>query len=121
VRSLGFARDDNLRVLPRLTVLAGNEPGTTGRPDADAAQQFDLPQQVPTRTRFVIPSEVEGPHKSTMTFHLYMLTNRSRVVLYIGVTNNLESRMYWHSNARSDVYRHSMRKKQLKRFEPGGL
>jgi hypothetical protein len=50
-----------------------------------------------------------------MTFYLYMLTNRSRVVLYIGITNNLERRNCWHNNARSDVCRYSTLKKQLKR------
>ena len=39
-----------------------------------------------------------------MTFYVYMLTNRSRVVLYIGVTNGLESRMWWHWNAENNSF-----------------
>ena len=33
------------------------------------------------------------------TFYVYMMTNRSRVVLYTGVTNSLESRLWFHNNA----------------------
>jgi len=33
------------------------------------------------------------------TFYVYMMTNRSRVVLYTGVTNSLEVRLWFHSNA----------------------
>jgi len=32
------------------------------------------------------------------TFFVYMMTNRSRVVLYIGVTNNLERRVWEHQS-----------------------
>jgi putative endonuclease len=32
------------------------------------------------------------------TFYVYMMTNRSRVVLYTGVTNNLEGRLWFHRN-----------------------
>jgi putative endonuclease len=31
-----------------------------------------------------------------MSFHVYMLTNQARTVLYIGVTNNLERRLHEH-------------------------
>jgi putative endonuclease len=30
------------------------------------------------------------------TFYVYMMTNRSRVVLYTGVTNSLERRIWYH-------------------------
>jgi len=33
------------------------------------------------------------------TFYIYMLCNRSRTVLYTGVTNSLESRLWFHANA----------------------
>jgi putative endonuclease len=31
-------------------------------------------------------------------YYVYMMTNRSRVVLYIGVTNSLERRLWFHHN-----------------------
>ena len=34
-------------------------------------------------------------------FFVYMMTNRSRVVLYVGVTNSLERRLWYHDNASS--------------------
>jgi putative endonuclease len=34
------------------------------------------------------------------TFYVYMMTNRSRVVLYIGITNSLERRT-WHHRSRN--------------------
>jgi len=33
------------------------------------------------------------------TYFVYMMTNRSRVVIYTGVTNNLESRLWFHGKA----------------------
>jgi putative endonuclease len=33
-----------------------------------------------------------------MTYYVYLLTNKGRTVLYIGVTNELENRMWWHWN-----------------------
>ena len=35
------------------------------------------------------------------TYYVYMMTNRSRVVLYTGVTNSLESRLWFHANGSS--------------------
>jgi putative endonuclease len=37
------------------------------------------------------------------TFYVYMMTNRSRVVLYVGITNSLERRTWYHrsGNAKS--------------------
>ena len=32
------------------------------------------------------------------SYHVYMMTNESRVVLYIGVTNNLERRVWEHQH-----------------------
>ena len=33
------------------------------------------------------------------TFYVYMVSNRSRSVLYTGVTNSLERRLWFHANA----------------------
>jgi putative endonuclease len=32
------------------------------------------------------------------TYYVYMMTNRSRVVLYTGITNSLEGRLWFHAN-----------------------
>jgi putative endonuclease len=32
------------------------------------------------------------------TYYVYMMTNRSRVVLYTGVTNSIERRLWFHRN-----------------------
>ena len=44
------------------------------------------------------------------TYYVYMLTNRSRVVLYTGVTNSLERRLWFHDNTdkRSFVKRYNV-------------
>ncbi len=34
-----------------------------------------------------------------MSYFVYMMTNRSRVVIYTGVTNSLQSRLWFHANA----------------------
>ncbi|SFW41717.1 putative endonuclease [Sinomicrobium oceani] len=31
-------------------------------------------------------------------YYVYILTNRKKTVLYIGVTNNLKTRLYYHKN-----------------------
>jgi putative endonuclease len=33
------------------------------------------------------------------TYFVYMMTNRSRVVLYTGITNSLERRLWFHNNS----------------------
>ena len=35
----------------------------------------------------------------THNYHIYILTNKNKTVLYIGVTNNLKTRLYEHSNS----------------------
>ena len=34
----------------------------------------------------------------TVTYYVYLLTNRNNKVMYLGVTNNLERRLYEHKN-----------------------
>ncbi|WP_250434183.1 GIY-YIG nuclease family protein [Hanstruepera flava] len=36
--------------------------------------------------------------KGTHNYYVYMLTNKSKTVLYTGVTNNLKERLYQHRN-----------------------
>ena len=38
------------------------------------------------------------------TFYVYMMTNKSRVVLYTGITNSLEVRVWQHRHARLDGF-----------------
>jgi putative endonuclease len=38
------------------------------------------------------------------TFYLYMMTNKSRVVLYTGITNSLEVRLWQHRNHSIDGF-----------------
>ena len=49
----------------------------------------------------VIPRSPRRPRDlpvAVKTFSVYMMTNRSRVVLYTGVTNSLERRIWFHRN-----------------------
>ena len=55
-----------------------------------------------------------------MTFYIYMLTNRSRVVLYIGVTNDLENRMQWHHNTEKNSFVKKYKLDRLVYFEEFG-
>ncbi|MFD2542772.1 GIY-YIG nuclease family protein [Lacinutrix gracilariae] len=36
--------------------------------------------------------------KGTHNYYVYILTNKSKTVLYTGVTNNLSERLYFHNN-----------------------
>ena len=47
-----------------------------------------------------------------------MLTNRSRVVLYIGVTNNLEGRLWWHWNTEKNSFVKKYKLDRLVYYEP---
>ena len=38
------------------------------------------------------------------TYYVYFLTNRSRSVLYIGVTSSLERRLWFHANTPADTF-----------------
>ena len=37
-------------------------------------------------------------------YYTYMITNRSRVVLYTGVTNSLERRLWFHGNTTAETF-----------------
>jgi len=51
------------------------------------------------------------------TFYVYMMTNRSRVVLYTGVTNSLEVRMWFHTNAQAKAFTKRYKVDRLVYFE----
>ena len=34
----------------------------------------------------------------THNYFVYFLTNKMKTVLYVGITNDLKSRLYWHQN-----------------------
>ncbi|MDD7884676.1 GIY-YIG nuclease family protein [Flavivirga sp. 57AJ16] len=36
--------------------------------------------------------------KGTHNYYIYILTNKTKTVLYTGVTNNLKERLYYHKN-----------------------
>ena len=36
--------------------------------------------------------------KGTHNYYVYILTNKSKTVLYTGITNNLKERLYFHQN-----------------------
>ncbi|MGB4447244.1 MAG: GIY-YIG nuclease family protein [Cloacibacterium sp.] len=35
----------------------------------------------------------------THNYYVYILTNLNKTVLYIGITNDLKARLYWHQNS----------------------
>jgi putative endonuclease len=38
------------------------------------------------------------------TFYVYMLCNRSRTVLYTGITNSLQSRLWYHQHTKKNTF-----------------
>ena len=50
-------------------------------------------------------------------FYVYMMTNRSRVVLYTGVTNSLEIRMWFHASAQARAFTKRYKVDRLVYFE----
>jgi len=52
-------------------------------------------------------------------YYVYILTNKIKTVLYIGVTNNLKERLFYHTNpeAHSKSFSHKYRCKYLIYFE----
>jgi len=51
------------------------------------------------------------------TFHVYMMTNRSRVVLYTGVTSSLEVRLWFHARAGAKSFTKRYKVDRLVYFE----
>jgi len=54
----------------------------------------------------------------TSQYYVYILTNKSNKVLYIGVTNDLERRMYEHKNKMVDGFRKKYNLNKLVYFDP---
>ena len=52
-------------------------------------------------------------------YYIYILTNKNKTVLYIGVINNLKERLYYHSNpeAHSKSFSHKYKCQYLIYFE----
>ncbi len=52
-------------------------------------------------------------------YYVYILTNKSKTVLYIGMTNNLKERLFYHNNpeAHSKSFSHKYNCKHLIYFE----
>ena len=51
------------------------------------------------------------------TFYVYMMTNRSCVVLYTGVTNSLEVRLWFHARAEAKSFTKRYKVDRLVYFE----
>src|SRR5437016_5675521 len=47
------------------------------------------------------------------TYYVYIMTNRSRVVLYTGVTNSIESRLWFHATASAKSFTKRYKVNQL--------
>jgi len=57
------------------------------------------------------------PPQMNRTFYVYMMTNRSRVVLYTGVTNSLEVRLWFHARAGAKSFTKRYKVDRLVYFE----
>ena len=57
--------------------------------------------------------------KGTHNYYIYIITNKNKAVLYIGVTSNLKERLYYHSHpeANSKHFSHKYNCKYLIYFE----
>ena len=57
--------------------------------------------------------------KGTHNYYVYIITNKTKTVLYIGVTNNLKERLYYHENPTADSkhFTHRYNCKYLLLFE----
>lgn len=47
---------------------------------------------------------MRDPTVEVKTYYVYMMTNRSRVVLYTGLTNSLERPLWRHQNTRKPTF-----------------
>jgi putative endonuclease len=57
--------------------------------------------------------------KGTHNYYVYILTNKNKTVLYIGVTNDLKERLHYHNNpeAHSKSFSHKYKCNYLIYFE----
>jgi len=53
----------------------------------------------------------------TKTFYVYMMTNRSRVVLYTGITNSLMRRVWQHQNGEIEGFTKNYKVNRLVYYE----
>ena len=56
-------------------------------------------------------------HKNVHQYYLYVLSNKYNATLYIGVTNDLERRMYEHKNKLIDGFTKTYRLNRVVYFE----
>lgn len=45
-------------------------------------------------------NKVLGSHN----YYVYILTNKTKTVLYVGVTNDLKQRLYWHEKSQTSSF-----------------
>jgi len=59
----------------------------------------------------------EAPHKLMKAFYVYMMTNRSRVVLYTGITKSLMRRVWQYQNGEIEGFTKTYRVNRLIYYE----
>ena len=65
----------------------------------------------------VILSEAKDSQINVKAFYVYMMTNRSRVVLYTGITNSLVRRVWQHQNGDIEGFTKKYRVNRLVYYE----
>src|SRR5439155_19121727 len=63
------------------------------------------------------PERSEGPHRLMKAFYVFMMTNRSRVVLYTGITNSLMRRVWQHQNGEVEGFTKTYKVNRLVYYE----